>query len=259
MDRSVPRVSARAYRRRSLSTPRHRSRRAVEEVPPRAPCRRCEEDPLQKGGAKEMLCSQIAMYNTPRTSHRTPAERSRFPSARPCCCFPRQLFTFFLFPSGLRAKNTLRFALLRVDHLRAGLRAQGGGPATQHGAVADLNRRPQPRLQPHHLRRHGGGRARREEAFGHETATHLLRKPRRRRREGRRPRSCRTEGRGRQPRSRRHRRRRRRREMTRRPAARPPVLTGCCAVAEVKVAGDAVAEIEVGGRGRAAGEVEIDG
>ena len=47
--------------------------------------------------------------------------------------------------------------------------------------------------------------------------------------------------------------------MTRRPAARPPVLTGCCAVAEVKVAGDAIAEIEVGGRGRAAGEVEIDG
>ena len=47
--------------------------------------------------------------------------------------------------------------------------------------------------------------------------------------------------------------------MTRRSAARPPVLTGCCAVAEVKVAGDAVAEIEVGGgRGRAAGEVEID-
>ena len=41
--------------------------------------------------------------------------------------------------------------------------------------------------------------------------------------------------------------------MTRRPAARPPVLTGCCAVAEVKVAGDAIAEIEVGGRGRAAG------
>ena len=47
--------------------------------------------------------------------------------------------------------------------------------------------------------------------------------------------------------------------MIRRPAARPPVLTGCCAVAEVKVAGDAVAEIEVGGRGCAAGEVEIDG
>ena len=47
--------------------------------------------------------------------------------------------------------------------------------------------------------------------------------------------------------------------MTRRPAARPPVLTGCCAVAEVKVAGDAIAEIEVGGRGRAAGEVEVDG
>ena len=47
--------------------------------------------------------------------------------------------------------------------------------------------------------------------------------------------------------------------MTRRPAARPPLLTGCCAVAEVKVAGDAAAEIEVGGRGRAAGEAEIDG
>ena len=205
-----------------------------------------------------MLYSQSTMYNTTRTSYRTHVKRSCFPSARSFVVVPCQLFALFLFPSGLRAKNTLRFALLRVDHLRAGLRAQGGGPATQHGAVADLNRRPQPRLQPHHLRRHGGGRARREEAFGHETATHLLRKPRHRRREGRRPRSCRTGGRGRRPRSRRHRRRRRRREMTRRPAARPPVLTGCCAVAEVKVAGDAIAEIEVGGRGRAAGEVEID-
>ena len=242
--------------------------------------------------ARVLLTVRLTSQNC--TSHRTPDEpelcrtrpvgtdalclpRADFPILRPyvapCACgvLPLSVRSPVLLLSpvscspssssrrGLRAKNTLRFALLRVDHLRAGLRAQGGGPATEHGAVADLNRRPQPRLQPHHLRRHGGGRARREEAFGHETATHLLRKPRRRRREGRRPRSCRTGGRGRRPRSRRHRRRRRRREMTRRPAARPPVLTGCCAVAEVKVAGDAAAEIEVGGRGRAAGEVEIDG
>ena len=56
------------------------------------------------------------------------------PAFRPLARFvvvPRQLFALFLFPSGLRAKNTLRFALLRVDHLRVGLQAQGGGPATQ--------------------------------------------------------------------------------------------------------------------------------
>ena len=39
---------------------------------------------------------------------------------------------------GLRAKNTLRFALLRVDHLRAGLRAQGGDTATQQSVTQPL-------------------------------------------------------------------------------------------------------------------------
>ena len=206
-----------------------------------------------------LLCSQIAMYNTTRTSYRTLAERSRFLSARPLCCCPPSAVRPLPLPVGTASEEHAAFRPPESRSPSCRSTGSGGGPATQHGAVADLNRRPQPRLQPHHLRRHGGGRARREEAFGHETATHLLRKPRRRRREGRRPRSCHTGGRGRRPRSRRHRRRRRRREMTRRPAARPPVLTGCCAVAEVKVAGDAVAEIEVGGRGRAAGEVEIDG
>ena len=147
-----------------------------------------------------LLCSQIAMYNTTRTSYRTLAERSRFLSARPLCCCPPSAVRPLPLPVGTASEEHAAFRPPESRSPSCRSTGSGGGPATQHGAVADLNRRPQPRLQPHHLRRHGGGRARREEAFGHETATHLLRKPRGRL-EGRGPRSCcqevKVDGRGR--------------------------------------------------------------
>ena len=92
---------------------------AVDAAPPlapcrressaRAPCRRREEDPLQEGGAKEMLCSQSTTYNTVRTSHRTPAECSRFPSACPFCCCPPSAVRPLPLPVGTASEEHAAF------------------------------------------------------------------------------------------------------------------------------------------------------